>query len=84
MNPKRKKHHPSMGGAATYRIHVLGHLAESWSNCIAGMKIMERRGTGGAIETILEGELADQAALSGVLNTLPAAPSGDLRSVRGR
>jgi len=37
---------------------------------MAGMKVVEYMGPGGGVETILEGELADQAALSGVLNTL--------------
>ena len=69
MTPKRKIL-PSMEGAATYRIRIRGHLDECWTDRMGGMKIVEYRGTGKSMETILQGELADQAALSGVLNAL--------------
>jgi hypothetical protein len=69
MTPKRKNL-PSMQGAATYRIRVRGYLDECWAECMGGMLIVGYRGSGNSLETILQGELADQAALTGVLNTL--------------
>jgi hypothetical protein len=55
---------------AVYQIRIRGHLDESWSDNLSGMAIApfpEKEGSG---ETSLSGELADQAALMGVLNTL--------------
>ena len=60
----------TMGGAATYQIIVQGAIDPSWTSRLAGMNISERRSDDGDINTILVGRLADQAALSSVLNTL--------------
>jgi hypothetical protein len=56
---------------ATYEIVVLGHLDARWSSRLGGMRIVNQSGPGGAV-TILNGGVADQAALLGVLNTLHA------------
>jgi hypothetical protein len=61
---------PTMHGPAIYRIRVSGHLDASWSDRIGGMQVTETRGTDGQKETILVGRLADQASLSGILNSL--------------
>jgi hypothetical protein len=55
---------------ATYRIWVGGCLAPAWSERLAGMSLRIRRRRDGVIVTQLEGELLDQAALAGVINTL--------------
>ena len=55
---------------ATYRIEVEGHLAESWSDRLAGMRITTRKKSDQATVTTLDGRLRDQAELSGVLNRL--------------
>lgn len=55
---------------AIYRIWVGGRLAPTWSERLAGMSLRIRRRRDGAIITRLEGELLDQAALAGVINTL--------------
>ena len=60
----------TMGGAATYQIIVQGAIDPSWTSRLAGMNISERRSDDGDINTILVGRLADQTALSSVLNTL--------------
>ena len=55
---------------ATYRIRVSGHLEDHWSDRLGGM-VISRAYTGkNSPMTILVGYLPDQAALSGVLNTL--------------
>ena len=59
-----------MEGPATYRINVKGHLVSDWSERLSDMKVERSVGPGGQATTVLEGRLADQAALSGVLNTL--------------
>ena len=46
-----------------YHIRVQGHLDRSWSEWFAGLTITHLPGG----ETLLDGELADQAALHGVL-----------------
>ncbi len=54
---------------AFYRIRIEGRLDPSWSDRMAGM-VIEANEAGTAPVTILTGELIDQSALHGVLNTL--------------
>ena len=61
---------PSMQYPASYRICVRGHLDTSWSNRMTGMTVTVAGGKNAPETTTLEGRLADQAALSGILNTL--------------
>ena len=61
---------PTMHGPAIYRICVRGRLDARWSERIGGMQVTETQGFDGAPETILVGRLADQASLSGILNSL--------------
>ena len=62
----------SMHSPATYRIIVRGALDPSWSDRLGGMCISTMQSQHGEkdVESILEGRLPDQAALSGVLNAL--------------
>ena len=60
----------TMSCPATYRVIVRGGLDPLWSKRLGGMSISERRSEEGGTDTILVGRLLDQAALSGVLNTL--------------
>lgn len=60
----------TMQGPAIYRIVVRGSLDPDWSNRISGMSITERKAGSGEVETVLVGRLADQTALSSVLNAL--------------
>lgn len=53
-----------------YRIRVSGNLDPSRSDVLGGMAIATRRPAGKPPATTLTGELQDQAALMGVLNTL--------------
>ena len=55
---------------ATYRIVVEGHLAESWSDRLAGLRIKTRQRADQSTVTTLTGRVRDQAELSGVLNSL--------------
>ena len=55
---------------ATYRVEVDGHLDESWSDRLAGMRITTRKRPDQTFVTTLIGRLRDQAELSGVLNSL--------------
>ena len=54
----------------TYHICVQGAIDPSWSDRLEGMKIHISVVEGEARVTTLEGELSDQAALAGVLNSL--------------
>jgi hypothetical protein len=54
----------------TYHICVQGAIDPTWSDRLEGMKIHLSSMDGDARVTTLEGELSDQAALAGVLNTL--------------
>ena len=65
-NPKNIK----IWKPATYRIEVEGYLAESWSDCLAGMRITTRKRADQTTVSTLVGRLRDQAELSGVLNSL--------------
>jgi hypothetical protein len=55
---------------ATYQISVQGRVDPNWADCLEGMTISQP--TPEAVEpiTMLEGNLRDQAALAGILNTL--------------
>ena len=65
-----KTYRPRMQGPAIYRISVVGLLDPSWSDRLEGMNITESQDSDGQTVTILVGRLADQAALSGILNSL--------------
>lgn len=53
-----------------YRILILGTLDAGWSDRLGGLTISTTRLTDGTTATTLIGNLADQSALVGVLNTL--------------
>jgi hypothetical protein len=55
---------------AMYKIKVLGELKGSWSERLQGLQINIERSPGEKPESILIGQIDDQAALSGVLNAL--------------
>jgi hypothetical protein len=55
---------------ATYRISVQGRIDPSWSDRLEGMAIYLATDESNPSVTTLVGELNDQAALAGVLNTL--------------
>ena len=70
MIPKNHLENLNMKGAAYYRIRVRGELNENMSDRLEGMHIENSYRKDGRAETVLEGRLNDQSALSGVLNTL--------------
>lgn len=55
---------------ATYRIAVQGRIDPNWSGRLQSMTICQSAENVDPPVTTLEGELTDQAALAGVLNTL--------------
>ena len=55
---------------ATYQITVQGMIDPDWSDRLSGMTIGLIREEACPPVTTLKGELSDQAALAGVLNTL--------------
>ena len=62
--------YPTMSGPAIYRIRVRGHLEADLSDRLEGMRIETLTRGDGKGESVLEGRLMDQAALTGVLNML--------------
>ncbi len=59
-----------LGKSGKYRIRVNGRLDEKWSDRLAGMRISTCQGSDKNTETILVGQIRDQAELAGVLNSL--------------
>ena len=55
---------------ATYQIVVEGRLDHDWSDCLQGMTISTKGAEDRQSKATLIGQLVDQAALLGVLNTL--------------
>ena len=55
---------------ATYQISVQGRIDPSWSDRLEGMRIYQDPAQDASTITFLLGELSDQAALAGVLNTI--------------
>ena len=62
--------HSGWDRPATYRIGVQGRIPARWGDRLEGMAIAESPAEAEPPVTTLLGELADQAALEGVLNTL--------------
>jgi hypothetical protein len=62
--------HFNLGTPAIYEITVRGYLDESWSNQLGGIAIHNTKTTDEVSISVLQGELVDQAALFGVLNSL--------------
>lgn len=60
----------SLHGPRTYCIRVAGVLDEVWADRLGGMAISRASSSEADAVTTLLGRLRDQAALSGVLNTL--------------
>ncbi|MCB0000919.1 MAG: hypothetical protein KDI07_00670 [Anaerolineae bacterium] len=60
----------TVDSAAAYRIRIQGFLDESWSDRMNGVAIHIQSRPKETPVTVLTGEFQDQAALSGVLNTL--------------
>jgi hypothetical protein len=54
---------------ATYRIQVQGHLGQGWADYLGGLAISISGGPDGSVTT-LSGQVMDQAALFGILNSL--------------
>jgi len=65
---QKRLHRMSQPGV--YQIVVLGRIAPTFSVQLEGMQITESQCEDGAAKTTLVGLLRDQAALSGILNTL--------------
>jgi hypothetical protein len=61
---------PTMEYPAMYRIRFRGQLDSSWSERLGGMTVTTTGGRDIDETTVLEGQLRDQAALTGILNTL--------------
>ena len=57
-------------GPARYQIQVKGAIPGNWKDRLDGMSIRQAAAEGDVPVTTLEGELADQGALTGVINTL--------------
>ena len=62
--------YPTMSGPANYRIRVRGRIDTDLSDRLEGMHIENLALSNGKVESVLEGRLLDQAALSGILNKL--------------
>ncbi len=60
----------SMSKPAVYQIEIEGRIPASYSTRLEGMQITESQSADGKVKTIVVGLLRDQAALSGILNTL--------------
>ena len=67
---KDKGQKPLITYPAEYQIHIQGRLDIGWSDRLAGMSITTTGGKNLTPLTTLQGELADQSALLGILNTL--------------
>ena len=70
MGEKNNKKTIKMDGPVSYRIVVQGRLEELWSDRLGGLKITIHTQQENCTLTELSGEVLDQAALFGVLNTL--------------
>lgn len=65
-----KENKIKFSGPARYRIVMSGKLDTSWSDSLGGLDISIEEDSDNGYTTTLEGEIQDQASLSGILNTL--------------
>jgi hypothetical protein len=70
MTRKKDKKVLTMQGPAIYQMRIQGQLDARLSDRLGGMQITEVSRTGNGPETFLVGRIVDQAALSGILNSL--------------
>jgi len=70
MKPMQSRNPIPFDRPATYQITVEGRIDPDWSDRMEGMTICQAMAYAGVPVTTLEGELSDQAALAGVLNTI--------------
>lgn len=70
MGTSRDQTRDAFDRPAVYRISVQGRIGESLADRLGGMDLTVILIDGGGAITTLSGELCDQAALAGVLNTL--------------
>jgi hypothetical protein len=70
MNPIPSASRYTFDSPAKYRISVQGRIPARWCDCLEGMTITEGPPEAAPLVTTLLGDLPDQAALVGVLNTL--------------
>ena len=61
---------PTMDSPATYRISVGWRIDAGWSERLGGMTVTTTEGRDSPDTTTIEGRLPDQAALTGLMNTL--------------
>lgn len=59
-----------LGGGSQYQIIVSGRIDPAWCDRLEGMTVRMATLEAGSLFATLQGELRDQAALAGVLNTL--------------
>ena len=70
MKTIRPTTHVEFDSPAAYRICVHGCIPTRWRDCLDSMTVTEHVSETEPPMSILLGELVDQAALAGVLNTL--------------
>ncbi|MGB5429592.1 hypothetical protein [Eudoraea sp.] len=63
-------HDYSFSEPANYHIKIQGRVVESWWDRLGDMEIQIHENPGGETYSVLTGRLNDQAALSGILNSL--------------
>lgn len=67
---QQARSHVGMSEPATYEIRVCGWISERWTDWFAGIAISHEDEPNAGSVTRLAGEVADQAALLGLLQTL--------------
>jgi hypothetical protein len=76
----------NFGGPATYRVVVQGEVSQDWIGRLGGMVITTTSQESGAPQTTLLGQILDQPALRGILETLYALhlPILEVKKVDGK
>ena len=69
MNHKKKPEF-NFQKPAVYKIKVHGEIEKSWADKLQGLQINIERSQSKSTISVLVGQINDQSALSGVLNTL--------------
>lgn len=70
MNSKEFDKKTGFGSPSIYQIKVAGKVKPDWANRLRGMQLITQYGTDKELETVLTGQVIDQPALAGIVNSL--------------
>lgn len=67
---KTKNKYPNFSESATYQLRVVGNVKVEWADRIRDLQIIKEKDANNVTVSVLTGQVEDQAALVGIIDTL--------------